>query len=507
MKKKLFFLFFIFAAINAGLFSQGKTPLDRFHSELEKILDKETLAQIDSYESQEKMVLLHHSLGMYLRNEYGLWSGDSELYRYLYDLGLRHPDDMSSVILESFWCKRHNVQFDIKAKVQFYEEYWQNAAEQSRKEKERKQAALNYINSHRVKLTYKEDNPQTISLPLLEKEPFFRARYLCKYDDGVFASIRRELDIKDPKPLYITQPYKIDLQTNKITAIKVKALDLVESCIVTDNTLWCYGKKGKKHKLVSVKNGKETIVPIPKEETCAILGFAGEELLIEYSREIYRYKDSQSWTLIYTSQEDLPRSGLPPQLYGNKLYLRDEGRGENGKNLWILNLDTCELEKFYEMTGLVGPDGPRWENNASYTLDEKGNLYVSCGEDYSQKSLLVLSNNNSLDIILYNNTFKSDLEAGPKLDISAVRKAGKNLLLAGYSGLFTLSDNILSPIVYFNNPEQDFAVDNGKYNYHREWHPSFILPLEEDDYILSRTFDGIFRLKKENGNWTLILIS
>ena len=105
MKKKLFFIFIIFAAINAGLFSQGKTPLDRIHSELEKILDKETLAQIDSYESQEKMVLLHHSLGMYLRNEYGLWSGDSELYRYLYDLGLRHPDDMSSVILESTGAK------------------------------------------------------------------------------------------------------------------------------------------------------------------------------------------------------------------------------------------------------------------------------------------------------------------------------------------------------------------------------------------------------------------
>jgi hypothetical protein len=43
----------------------------------------------------------HHSIGMYVRNEYRLWHG-GPLQDYFLAKGLRHPDDMSGVLLEAY---------------------------------------------------------------------------------------------------------------------------------------------------------------------------------------------------------------------------------------------------------------------------------------------------------------------------------------------------------------------------------------------------------------------
>ena len=98
---KKFFILFATVFFVQFAFSQAKTPLDDALSRLEKELDEETLRKIDSLESKDDMILYHLSIGMYIRNNYGLWKADSELCRYLLDLGFRHPDDMSSAILES----------------------------------------------------------------------------------------------------------------------------------------------------------------------------------------------------------------------------------------------------------------------------------------------------------------------------------------------------------------------------------------------------------------------
>lgn len=43
----------------------------------------------------------HLSVGMYVRNQYGLWKG-GPLQHYFLAKGLRHPDDMSGVLLEAY---------------------------------------------------------------------------------------------------------------------------------------------------------------------------------------------------------------------------------------------------------------------------------------------------------------------------------------------------------------------------------------------------------------------
>lgn len=48
-----------------------------------------------------EMLRYHLGLGMYVRNEYGLWRGGplQDLFR---EKGVRHPDDMSHVVLEAY---------------------------------------------------------------------------------------------------------------------------------------------------------------------------------------------------------------------------------------------------------------------------------------------------------------------------------------------------------------------------------------------------------------------
>ena len=509
MKKFVFLIFFVLfsqSLFSQFFFSEEDDPLDSVHQKLEKQLSPELLAQIDEFQTKDDMVKLHHSVGTYIRNEYGLWSGTSDIYSYLYFLGLRHPDDMSSVILESFWCKRHGQEYDLGEAVIYYQQYWEDVAAKDKSEKEKYQRSLTFINDHMVDLDFQNKNIPTVSLPLLKEEPWFRARYLCEYNNNVFAAIRwQDFSVED-KTIYVTEPYLIDLKTNTIKEIKIWSLKTVESSLVLNGNLWCYGKKGKKHKLICVKNGKETSVKIPKDEAYAILGFCDDELIIVYSKEVYKYSDSGEWILLYSSEEELPRSGLPPQIYNDKLYLRDEGVYEDNKTLWILDLASGKLEKFYKKTGLVTQNGPRWENNSSYAVDKNGNLFTTAGSSSSKQTLISFSNTDEISLYIFEDTIVSNGNSTPISKLSAITQDNDRFLLAGFGGFFILDSNRLLPIVYFKNAAQNFPVNDGKNTYHWKWSPGDILKIDTDDYIISATFDGIFRLKKENDKWTMAYI-
>ena len=68
--------------------------LDKQLSEIEK---KEMKAQ----PSRDDMIAYHLGLGMWMRNNWGLWGG-SRLRKYFTDKGIEHPDHMSGVILDYY---------------------------------------------------------------------------------------------------------------------------------------------------------------------------------------------------------------------------------------------------------------------------------------------------------------------------------------------------------------------------------------------------------------------
>ena len=54
---------------------------------------------------------------MWIRNNWGLWAGEGELYSWFKNNGINHPDDMSGIIIRSFHRFKHNI--DINLEDQF----------------------------------------------------------------------------------------------------------------------------------------------------------------------------------------------------------------------------------------------------------------------------------------------------------------------------------------------------------------------------------------------------
>lgn len=91
--------------------------LDRILSEQDKII-------ISLRTELEVCVQLHHSLGRYLRNNWGLWDMSSPLYKWFKAHGVWHTDDMSSIIIRSYYRKTNGRPIELQEQVQEYVEYW-----------------------------------------------------------------------------------------------------------------------------------------------------------------------------------------------------------------------------------------------------------------------------------------------------------------------------------------------------------------------------------------------
>ena len=97
--------------------------LDEAHLELERRLPKRVIAKIDAMKTEDEMIDYHMGLGMWMRNTWGLW-GNSPLATHMRSYGFTHADDMSGVILETFWCKRHGKGFRLKERADSFAAGW-----------------------------------------------------------------------------------------------------------------------------------------------------------------------------------------------------------------------------------------------------------------------------------------------------------------------------------------------------------------------------------------------
>lgn len=105
--------------------NKKRTPnnLNEALESLPIMLCQEDLNWIDNAQ-EDDMIQLHSNLGRWLRNNWGLWHG-SNLSKYFNSLGITHADDMSGIILTSFWRYRHNKPLELDEQVQEYKNYWE----------------------------------------------------------------------------------------------------------------------------------------------------------------------------------------------------------------------------------------------------------------------------------------------------------------------------------------------------------------------------------------------
>lgn len=97
---------------------------------------KDVLAEFaNKKENKNGIVSVSFGTGISIRNNWGLWARTSKISEYFSELGIQHPDDMSSIILTSLHRKLNGIDIDLENQVKFYKEYW---AESERKETQRK---------------------------------------------------------------------------------------------------------------------------------------------------------------------------------------------------------------------------------------------------------------------------------------------------------------------------------------------------------------------------------
>ncbi|HST53320.1 MAG TPA: DUF6794 domain-containing protein [Pyrinomonadaceae bacterium] len=75
-------------------------------TELDKLLPEVDRNEMKALADRKEMIQYHMGLGLWMRNNWGLWGG-SRLQKYFTDRGVRHPDNMSGVILYYYydWLK------------------------------------------------------------------------------------------------------------------------------------------------------------------------------------------------------------------------------------------------------------------------------------------------------------------------------------------------------------------------------------------------------------------
>lgn len=76
---------------------------------------------------KEAVTDLHDNYGRYLRNHWKLWKGENELSIFFHKIGVKHPDDISSIILTSFHRKLNNKNFEAEKQAQFYKDFWKKS--------------------------------------------------------------------------------------------------------------------------------------------------------------------------------------------------------------------------------------------------------------------------------------------------------------------------------------------------------------------------------------------
>jgi Domain of unknown function (DUF6794) len=88
--------------------------LDECFSELDKLLPEVDRGEMQALPKREDMIQYHMGLGMWIRNNWGLWGG-SRLQKYFNEKGLTHPDNMSGLLLNFYYDWLHGQNDNWKA--------------------------------------------------------------------------------------------------------------------------------------------------------------------------------------------------------------------------------------------------------------------------------------------------------------------------------------------------------------------------------------------------------
>jgi hypothetical protein len=508
MKRALLFLAVLSVSVGLGAAPPAKSnppktglepweayipkDLDDSFARLKKLLAPEVLKEIKRIPETD-MFRYHFGFGLNIRNGWGLWKG-SRLSRWFNAKGIHHPDDMSGIILDSFWRHLHHQPTKLDEQIKSYQAHWRVAAEQDKQEKERVRRAGKLIDEMMIGLTIEPDLPQIVKRRPTSSNGL-RARCLAPFRGGVLLSVRRGFDEN-----FTTPGYFLDLKTQTIHPIAIPEIEKVHSAVVVGGVAYFSGTTGSKPVVMAIGNGSRSSLAMPEEKDVPQLGIAGENVMAVYRNAVY-VMDDGTWSKVYSGSKPLPKSGPPPRMFGNTVLIRDEGDNESDKRLWRLELgDNPRLIGIDDEIGVCGTDGPRWETCFSYCVTREGDLWATLGMDAELTSLVKRSPTGQfrIAVMLNNRRFEGDILGGSKpndgLSISALTPSPDGSLLAVSDHfIYRISGTRVTKLVAFGNTGQGISSDDDW-----GWDPSDILELDGDNTVVSGMYGGIYLIHRDN---------
>lgn len=98
--------------------------LNECFEQLNSILTLKEIEEIKLKKEDDFKSNSHFGLGLWIRNNWGLWQG-SRLYHFFKIKGFSHPDDMSEIILTSYYRNLNGIEIQLEEQIMKYQEYWE----------------------------------------------------------------------------------------------------------------------------------------------------------------------------------------------------------------------------------------------------------------------------------------------------------------------------------------------------------------------------------------------
>jgi hypothetical protein len=530
--------FFLFKGNYDRLANPANIPnnLDESFAELDLILPPATRLSMQQSEEQS-MSGYHRALGMALRNEWGLRKG-SKLKQYFQAQGIQHPDNMSGIILKSYWRYLHHKPIQLEKQVASYKQYWEQEKKKIHDEAIEEPKRTQRVEQAMIGWSYLDRTVPSVILP--KRIDFPGTWKLEPYRNGFLVVVSEQ------KPIYdiFTQTwhsgiYFVASSTAPMQPVKRAGCMGEIHDVVTHNqvTYWLCAK-GKEWQLLAEKADRSTQkMPVNLTSDWLRIVTSQDSILLMDKKSVYQ-QDGQQWKPIFTSQHpnlshprfeensirilnqeipwSFPEQSDTPHILGSYIYLLAKEDG-NTSNIWRLNLQkqNSEMESLKDIfvTNYYG----NWARYLSQFIPCKdGSFWMATTSVNSQDTLVHVSAKETR-IAIYGGQVKFDRQIGDtspnnpsrqkKISAAAIYFSANNIMyLAGLYGVFQVKQGVVSPVVHFQLPEGTSSDDYNE-GYRRKIQPHRLVQFSDGAFLLGDAYSGLYRLQKDSANtWQLSLL-
>jgi hypothetical protein len=116
--------------------------LEDCFTQIDSFWPDSTKTKVRQWTEEEFSGRVHLGFGMWMRNNWQLWSG-SRLSKYFNSYGIYHPDDMSGIILDSYHRYLNNKAIQFDEQIKFCKDYWEKSEKQDLESKQEEFAEYN----------------------------------------------------------------------------------------------------------------------------------------------------------------------------------------------------------------------------------------------------------------------------------------------------------------------------------------------------------------------------